>query len=174
MVDTVHETVLLALSSSLTLSLVVVVAGDVGDDVHGPASNLLTDQVEKSSDWSLLSQLVQLVSETTDLGGILVSCLWDENHVSFHVTGGLVVLAVGDLPREVWDQQRRVAEPADGVVENLAWRERLVTTFVGQHPQSCSKESLHEGVCTPQSSSDSCVGNVFWSDEPVCKVERRS
>lgn len=37
-------------------------------------------------------------------GGILRARLRDKDHVTSDVTGGLVVLSVGDLPREVRDE----------------------------------------------------------------------
>jgi len=101
-VDTTEETIPLSFPSTLFLVFVVVVTGNVGKDVQWPPSKLLTDQVQSSRNRGFFRQLMELVSVMTDSTSIYFSCLWDEDHVSFHVTGSLVVLAVGNLPREVW------------------------------------------------------------------------
>lgn len=101
-VDATQKTVLLAPASSLSLVFVVVVASDVGDDIHWPSSKLLSDKIEKSCNWCFLSQLVELVSEAADPAGKLISCLWHEYHVPFHVASGFMVLPVRDFPREIW------------------------------------------------------------------------
>lgn len=54
MVDTTEPAVLLALPSALFLHLVVVVTGDIVDEVRRPSTELLTDKVNESPDWSLL------------------------------------------------------------------------------------------------------------------------
>lgn len=87
---------------------------------------------------------------------MLITSAWQEDHVALHVASGLVVLAVADFPGEVWDKESRVAKPTNGVVQGLALRERLVSTLVGKHPQTGSKETLEEGVHSPESSSE-CV-----------------
>lgn len=53
--------VLLADTLALWLLLVVVVAGDVPEEIHWPSEQLLSDQVTGSQDWSLLHQLVHFV-----------------------------------------------------------------------------------------------------------------
>lgn len=105
MVDTFPETVLLALATTLSLVLVVIVTGDIGDDIQRPANELLTNEFEERHDWSFLNQLVQFVGKSTNLGGILFSGLGYENHISFHIASGLVMLAVGNLPGEVGDKK---------------------------------------------------------------------
>lgn len=97
-VDTAKVTVLLALSTSLWLALVVVVASNVGEKVHGPAEQLLQNHVDGSCNGSLLHQLVQLIDGLRNAGGVHLAGLGNENHITGEVTGGLVVLAVRDLP----------------------------------------------------------------------------
>ena len=118
-VDTAKDAILLALALTLDLAVVVVVAGDVRDEVHGPSTELLDDGVEQGVDGGLFSQLGDLVDRLADTGSVYLACLGNEDHVALHVAGGLVVLAVGDLPREVWDEKGGVAEPADGVIDHL-------------------------------------------------------
>jgi len=101
-VDTAEPTIALAFSSALSLVFVVVVTGDVDENVQGPSRKLLADQFQRRRDRGLLCQLVELVGKMTDFAGIYFSCLGNENHVPLHVTGSLVVLAVRDLPREIW------------------------------------------------------------------------
>lgn len=141
-----EEAVLLALAATLTLALVVVVAGDVGQEVVGPADELLADQVNQGDDGGLLPELGQLVGQLPHAARLLLAGLGDEDHVALHVTGGLVVLAVGDLPAEVGDQQGRMQNPTDGVVQNLGGAEGLMTALVSKNPGAGAEEALHEGV----------------------------
>lgn len=134
MVDTAEYTVLLALPTALRLALVAVVAGDVGDQVHGPAEQLLQDHMDCGLDGRLLHQLVQLVRDIAEARGEDLSCLGDENHVPLQVAGGLVVFAVRDFPGEVRHQQRGVAEPAHRVVQQSVRREGLVSALMGHDP----------------------------------------
>ena len=61
-----------------------------------------------------------------------------------------MVLSVRDLPREVGDKQGGMANPANGVVQSLGGGEGLVTALVGQDPDTGTKETLDDGVQTPQ------------------------
>jgi hypothetical protein len=89
------------------------------------------------------------------------------------MSGCLVMLSVADLPRKVRNQERRVDNPANSVIHNLGVRERLMTTFVSQNPESSAKETLQEGVDTPQSTAGIHVRDVFWRSIGVSQVESR-
>lgn len=93
-VDASEITIPLALSASLGVVFMVVVAGDIGEQVHGPAEELLQDQIGGSQKGGLLHQLRQLVSGFADNRGILFPGLGDEHHVTADVAGGFVVFAV--------------------------------------------------------------------------------
>jgi len=97
-VDTAEEAVLLALALALDLTVVVVVAGDVGDEVQGPSANLLAEGVDESSERSLLGELRELVDHLANTGSVGLAGLGKEDHVTLHVASSLVVLAVGDFP----------------------------------------------------------------------------
>jgi len=122
-VDTASEPVVLANTFALRLLLVLVMAGDVADDVCRPANKLLSNEVKKRGNWCILSELVELVSELTKTRRVDLSGRRVEDHVAVKVAGGLVVLAVRDLPREVWDEKCRVENPSNGVVDGLGGRE---------------------------------------------------
>ena len=166
-VDAGSEAVLHALAAALGLALVVVVARDVAEEVHGPAEQLLGERVDDGGDGRLLGQLVQLVGQAADAAGELVARLGHEDHVALHVARGLVVLAVRDLPREVGDQEGRVADEARGVVEHLGGREGLVAALVGQHPQAGAEEALDHGVQGPEGGAGGRPGDVIGGDEVV-------
>lgn len=170
-VDTGEPAVLLALATALALLLVVVVAGDVGHEVVGPADELLTEKVDEGVDGGLLGQLGKLVSELADAGSLLLAGAGNEDHVALDVAGGLVVLAVGELPREVGDEKGGVEDPADGVVNQPGRRESLVTALVGKNPETGAEETLHEGVQAPENDTGSLGGNVLGSDIVVPEVE---
>ena len=169
--DTAAEAVEPAGTLALGLLVVVVVAGDVEEEVHGPASNLLTDHVDGGVDGSLLHEFVHLVDGSASAGSEDLTGLGDEDHVTLHVAGGLVVLAVGDLPGEVGDEESRVAEPTNEVVQGLAVRERLVTALVGKNPETGTDETLNDSVESPQTPTNGVGGNVLGSDKFVEKVE---
>lgn len=173
-VDTTEPSVRLALTTALGLLGVVVVASDVGAEVHKPAEQLLSDQVASSQDGGLLHELAELVQGTTSTGSILLAGLGDENHVTGKVTSGLVVLSVGDLPGEVRHEQERVADPANGVVQHLGGGESLVTTLVGQDPDTGTDETLDDSVQSPQSHASGHEGDGLGGDIVVEEVEDAS
>lgn len=172
-VDTTAPAVGLALAAALGLAGMVVVTGDVVKKVHGPAKQLLGNEVASSEDGGLLKQLTELVQGLAHTGSVLLTGLRDEHHVTGDVTGGLVVLAVGDLPREVGDQQERVTDPANGVVQGLGRREGLVTALVGQDPETGTDETLNNGVDSPKGNASRQQRNGLGSNIVVEEVEDR-
>lgn len=161
-VDTTKPPILLSRTASLLLQLVVVVPGNVGDEVEDPSSELLTDEVDECRDWCLLGELVELVNHAADAGGVDFAGFWHKHHVFVHVTSRLVVLSVRDLPGEVWHKKCGVADPTHRVVDDLGWGEGLVTAFVSQDPDTGTEESLNHGVDTPEDSADWSRWNSLW------------
>lgn len=170
--DTTTETVVPALTLALGLLGVIVVASDVEEEVHGPAGKLLAKHVESGVDGGLLKKLVHLVDGSARAGSEDLASLRHEDHVALHVAGGLVVLAVADLPGEVGDEESRVAEPANRVVQGLAVRERLVTALVGKNPKTGTDKTLDDSVESPESPTHRVRGNVLGCDERVEEAER--
>jgi len=152
-VDTIAEAILLPFPAPFALFLVEIMPGHICDQVGGPATKLLVDKVEGSSEGCLFGKLVELMQKVAISRRIIFSCFRHEDHISLHVARRLVMLAMRDLPREVWHQQSRVADEADGIVENLAGRERLVSAFVSHDPQPSGEKALHESVAGPETSS---------------------
>jgi hypothetical protein len=169
--NTATEAVEPAGTLALGLLGVVVVAGDVEEQVHGPAGNLLTDHVDGGVDGSLLHELVHLMDGSAGAGSKDLTGLGDEDHVTLHVAGSLVVLAVADLPAEVRDEKSRVAEPTNEVVQSLAVGEGLVTTLVGKNPETGTDKTLNDGVESPESPTSTVGGNDLGSNELVEEVE---
>lgn len=153
-VDAASEAVVLALATALTLALVEVVAGDVGEQVVGPADKLLHDQHEESVGGRLLGQLRQLVDHLADASGVLLASAGEEDHVALHVAGGGVVLVVRDLPAKVGDEQGGVEEPAGDVVDEAGVGEGAVAALVGNDPETGAEEALQDGVDGPESTAD--------------------
>lgn len=152
-VDAIAEAILLPFSAPFALSLVAIMPGHIRDQVGRPATKLLVDKVEGSSEGCLFGELVELMQKVAISRSIIFSCLRHEDHVSLHVARRLVMLAMRDLPGEVWHQQSRVTDEADDIVENLAGRERLVSAFVSHDPQPSAEKALHESVAGPETSS---------------------
>lgn len=170
-VDTAKDTVLLALSTALGLVLMVVVTRDVGEEVHGPPEQLLQDDGEGRGNWGFLHQFIELVDRLANARSELIPGLGDENHVTSNVTGGLVVLSVRDLPREVRDEQGRMTDPANSIVQPLGRREGLVTTLVSQHPDTRPEHTLDNGVQPPEDYPKGRGGHIFGSHEVVEDIE---
>lgn len=169
--DTAAEAIVLALATALTLALVVVVASDVGQEVVGPADELLADEHEQGVDGGLLGQLGQLVDKLAETRSLLLAGAGHKDHVTLHVAGGLVVLAVGHLPAKVGDEQGRVDDPADGVVVQLGRGEGLVAALVGEDPKAGAKEALQEGVQAPEDEADGVGGDGLGCDKVVKEGE---
>lgn len=124
-------------------------AGDVGEEVHDPAAQLLAKQVAQRVKRRVAGDLFQGVGVVL-LHERLFS-VGHEHHVSVHVARGLVVLAVGKLPGEVRHKPVRVQDPAHGVIDPGVVRKRPMATFVGQHPKTGTKKTLDIRVSGPRS-----------------------
>ena len=166
-VDAAAKAVLLALATALTLALVVVVASDVGEEVVGPANELLGNEHGESEGRRVLGKLCELVGHAAETSSLLLTGAGDKDHVTLHVAGGLVVLAVGDLPAKVGDQEGRVEDPAGNVVDEARLGKGAVTALVGNDPETGAEEALDKGVDGPKSTADESVGNVLGGDKVV-------
>lgn len=171
MVDTTCEAVLLANTAAFALALVEVVASDIGDEVLGPAHNLLADEHQKTDNGCLLGQLSDLVKEATNTVGELLASAGHKDHVPLHVASGLVVLAVGNLPAEVWDEQGGMDQPAGDVANGLGRRKGTVATLMGNHPETSTKQALGDGIDCPEKSPDGSGRDVLGSHVCVKDVE---
>jgi len=149
-VDTVEQAVRLAFTTALPLPLVEVVAGHVRQKIIGPANKLLKYQHQEREGRRLLGQFRKLMHKLASTRSVLFPSSREEDHVALHVGRCLVVLTVGHLPAEVRYQQGRVEDPSDQVVEGLRWRKGAVAALVGEHPESRTEASLHEGVDAPK------------------------
>ena len=65
----------------------------------------------------------------------------------------LMVLAVRYFPGEVGDKERRMQQPARGVVQRFGRRERLVATFVSDDPKASAEKALQESINDPKTES---------------------
>lgn len=166
-VDTTAETVPLALAATLALVLVAVVASDVGQEVVGPANELLQDQHEQGEGGGLLGEVSELVGHLAKAGGLLLPGSGDKDHVTLHVAGGLVVLSVRDLPAEVGDEQGRVEDPAGDVVDEAGVGEGAVAALVGNDPEAGGEETLEDGVEGPETSPGGSGGDVLGGHKVV-------
>ena len=83
----------------------LVVTRGVHSKVEVPTESLLTHKSECSDNWCVLSQLSYLVDHFVELRGILLTSAGNEYHVAIEIAGGIVMLGVSDLPREVWNKQ---------------------------------------------------------------------
>lgn len=84
-----------------------------------------------------------------------------------------MVLAVRDLPGEVGDEERGVAYPADGIVDDFGGREGLVSAFVGEDPQAGAEEALDDGVDGPEGGAGGGGGDGGGRHVGVEEVEGR-
>lgn len=119
MVDTPEVSVLLALTTTLRLTFMVVVPSNIGEEIHGPSEKLLENKIGSGQDGGFLHQLRQFMGSLANPRRILLPGLGHEHHVTGEVSGSLVVLSMRDLPGEVRNQQERMANKSDSVVEDL-------------------------------------------------------
>jgi hypothetical protein len=160
-VDTATETVVFTLATALLLTLVVVVAGNVGHEVVGPADQLLENKHDQSEGGSLLSEVGKLVGHLAETSSLLLASSGDKDHVTLHVSGSLVVLSVGDLPAEVGDEERRVENPAGDVVDEAGVRESTVATLVSNDPETGTEKTLENSIDGPETSAGGGAGDVL-------------
>lgn len=133
--------------------LAIVLARGVNSQVGGPTERELDEHPEKGHNGGLLVQVngLILLDDILLLGGQsnLGTGLGDKDLVLGHVSGGLMMLRVRDSPGVVGDQKERVQDPANGVVEGLGGRERLVAALVGKDPDTRADNALHHPVDRP-------------------------
>lgn len=139
------------------LQFLVRLTGDISQEVPEPTTELLNKQILQGDDWSVLGDLLQ--GNGTLAGNKLFLGLWNENHVSGQMAGGLVVLTVGVLPGEVRDHQVGVQDPADGVVDPAVVGEGLMATLMSHNPDTSHRQGQHDGVREPRDASEIVVGD---------------
>lgn len=149
--DNVHEILLVEnrrggkeMVDSPLITVGVLLASHVSEQVHDPTKKLLKQNIVKSDNWGILDGFGNASN-----GEKLVLRLGNKHHITLQVTSGLVVLTVRDSPRMVRNQKSRVKDPADNIVDSLGVREGSVTTLVGQNPASSAKEALNKSVGNP-------------------------
>lgn len=98
MIHTGEEAILLSMTTSFRLTFVFIMASDIGKQIQEPANKLLPNKVHGGCDWRLLSQLTKLMNELANATCVCLAVLGNKYHISIHVAGSLVVLAVGNLP----------------------------------------------------------------------------
>ena len=109
MVDALEKAVDLALTFALGLTLMEIVAASIRQEVDWPSPELLPKKCHGSVKRSLFHQFGHIVSEFALAGA-----------VSF--PGRLMMLSVRDLPGEIRDEQSRVKEPSNGVIQRFGGR----------------------------------------------------
>jgi hypothetical protein len=104
-VYTSPQAVFLPLAATLTLAFMVVVTSDISEDIAGPTDELLYDQPKQGVSGGLLSQFRELIGYAANAGGMLFASARNKDHVTLHISSGLMVFAMRDLPTEVWDKK---------------------------------------------------------------------
>lgn len=152
---------------------VVLLARGVHDEVKRPAEELVEDEVVERGNGGLaegLGKLSLAPGGDVDTRLVLLDLLgWvaelltgagNKHLVTGKVTSGGVVTAVRDTPRVVWDENERVEDPTDSVVDCLGRRVGLVTTLVCNDPDTGEEVGLHDPVADPESGTGKLEGSV--------------
>ena len=137
---------------------VVLLSGQVEEEVSRPAEELVDDAVNQHSNWRILSQLSKLNHVLLGLGAKLgieprLAAVRDERGVLVHVSGGLVVLAMAQSPGVERDQEEGVHDQSHGPIELLVLGKGPVATLMCQNPDTGKDEPGDRGVCSPGKSS---------------------
>mmetsp|Transcript_14463 Transcript_14463/g.45468 ORF Transcript_14463/g.45468 Transcript_14463/m.45468 type:complete len:236 (+) Transcript_14463:523-1230(+) len=91
---------------------------------------------------------------------LLVVCGVRHKHlVAVKVVGGSVVLGMRELPRKVGDEQRRVHDEANNVVDSLGGREGTMACLMTKHPQARAGGALGDPVGDPSETTHGRVWN---------------
>lgn len=153
------------------LLMMMIMACHVRNQVPGPTDKLLTNEHDGGIQRSVFEQLMHLMHEVAHLSGVRLASPRHKHHISFHMASCFVVLAMANFPAEVWYQESRVEDPANGVVQSFAWRERLVSTLMCNDPETGTKQALNEGIDCPETSPEWVGGHIFRSAVCVEHVE---
>jgi hypothetical protein len=104
---------------------VVRLSTGVHNKVSGPSEDLANEQVEANHDRRVLESFTELV--LSELGKVHTEHF---TLLTSKVTGSGVVTTVGNSPGVVRNEEQRVNDQTDGVVDSLGRGVGLVTTFV--------------------------------------------
>lgn len=129
-------------------SVRVLLASDVGEEVHNPAKELLEKNVPKSKDGGVLGSLGDVSN-----GKELLLGLGNKNHISLKVTSGLVMLTMRNSPGVVGDKKSRMKDPADNIINSLRVTEGTMTALVSQNPAAGTKKTLYKAIDNPSNNS---------------------
>jgi len=69
--------------------------------------------------------------------------------------------AMSDSPAVIGDQQSRMEDPSDGVVDDLIIRIGLMSTLVGNNPNSGHDCSLNDPVGRPKNPLELCGSELI-------------
>jgi hypothetical protein len=116
-------------------SLVIILARQIRKQMSWPSKKLMLDAIPERNQRSILSQMAQfnalmvrgLAAMALDPG---LAGVWNESGILLEVSGRLVMCAVSDLPAVIWDEQERVHDQAQDIVEPDAFGESTVSTLV--------------------------------------------
>lgn len=137
----------------------VLLAGSVNHQVRLQARKLLEKKHQRRPNGRLLHEIGDF-GHALGLHVLLLG-VWDKHHVTRHVAGSLMVLGVGEFPREVGNDQVRVQNPANHVVDILVVRKRTMATLVGKNPQAKAKETNEVRVHHPEGASGHSRGGLI-------------
>jgi len=170
----------------------VLLARGVADEVGGPSEELLNDNAGEVVERSIFEEIINilehgLILAMGRLGRLLDSlvsrweadlgaCLGDEDLVALHGSSSSVVSGMADSPAVVRDEEGRVADPSDGVVDGLARGKSLVSALMRNNPHSSTHTAGTEAVDRPSSYTCS-LSNKAIEDIPVLAqvaIDKRS
>lgn len=139
---------------------------DVEQQVCLPSEQLVADKLDQVHSRGLLKQLaidaqVRPPGACGDLALVVLLGRGDESHILLHVAGVHVVASVAEFPAEEGDEQKRVEDPTDNVVQVAVKREGTVSTLVCQDPDTGPHETLGEPVGCPSTSAGIWVGELW-------------
>jgi len=137
-------------STPVLFVIMVTSTTDIGGQIDRPAQQ----EHEDGAKGDTQGGSAQPASERLVGGGLprrhVTALGWNKDFVVVKVTSVLVVACVRQAPRVVRDEQRRMQNQTDDVVESLRRGEGAVTALVGAHPDAGKDGALPDPIYCPK------------------------
>jgi len=121
-------------------------SGDVGQNVPVPSNQLLENDSEEQDHRRVLADFFDLVQRHADAACVLIALRRYVVQIFLDVVGVDVVATVTRLPAEVWCEQGRVEDEANGVVQDGGLGKAAVAGVMSNDPEASPYNALTNAI----------------------------